>query len=198
MVCYGMIDQLQRHPTFVSKPAEIRVLASAIRQDVLETLDAAGPCTIRDLAGYLNRRVDALYYHVRVLERAGFVTVDRSDTQAVVVSQKRAIQLRYDPSNRENRAAVIAVVRAMLRGSQRGFIRAFKPTIAVVEGRARNLWAGRVKAWLTVDEMAAVNELLKELLSILQEQRDPQGDYPNSSKPALHEFAFVFNPVVVR
>jgi DNA-binding MarR family transcriptional regulator len=188
----GMTKRMQRFRTFVGKPSQIRVLASAIRQDVLETVEALGSCTIKELAECLGRRPDALYYHVRVLSRAGFLNVDRTKSEVSVSVAKRAVQLRYDPGNRQNRAAVLAVVRAMLRGSQRGFARGFNES-AVVTGPGRTLWAARVKAYLTPSQLAKANRLIEEMLALFQERTTSKAEGLE-----LQEFTILLNPAANR
>ena len=174
----------RRATSVVEKPAQIRVLASTARQDVLETVEARGRCTIRELARCLRRRPDALYYHLRVLQRAGFLDVVREEGESVLSVRRRAVQLEYEPENARNRAAVLAVVAAMVRGSERGFERGFNSR-ATVSGPARNLWAGRVKGSLTKDQLATINELIESLLAEFQ-SRGGQGE--------MVELTFLMNP----
>jgi DNA-binding transcriptional ArsR family regulator len=178
----------QRYKTIVSSPANIRTLASSTRQDVLEVVEALGICTVTEVANVLRRRPDALYYHVRVLVKAGFLASERENGELQVRVSKRAVQLRYDPSSSRNRAAVIAVVRAILRGSERSFRRGFTPRTAVVEGPARNLWAGRVKGLLTDEELSEVNQHIEDLLATFQQRS------PARKSAKLTELAFVLSP----
>jgi DNA-binding transcriptional ArsR family regulator len=185
-----METRIQRQPTYVTKASDIRALASAIRQDLLEAIEARGPLKVKDLASIVRRRPDALYYHLRVLNRAGFIEIDRSLTEPMISTRKRAVQLVYEPANRPHKAAVIAVVRAMVRASLRNFIKAFMPKTAVVEGPARNLWAGRVHGTLTRAELEEVNETLESLLAVFQTRKENRVD-----EAPLHEFTFVLAPL---
>ena len=57
----------------ISSPRQILVLASPVRQDILDTVAAAGPCSVADLARLLGMPADGLYYHIRSLSLAGLL-----------------------------------------------------------------------------------------------------------------------------
>jgi predicted transcriptional regulator len=161
----------------IKSPRQIRALASAVRQDIVDALASAGPCTIRELAGLLGRRPDALYYHLRVLSEVGliaqFASEGKGESGATVDLLSRPLHLHYDLSNRSNREGVCRVVGAMARSAQRNFRRAFRPGEAEVEGPTRDLWAGRCQGWLSEEDMREVNQLLSRILSIVRARHTP-------------------------
>ena len=53
----------------------LEALASPARLEVVEGLQVVGPSSVAELARRLGRAADALYYHLRELERAGVVEV---------------------------------------------------------------------------------------------------------------------------
>ena len=53
--------------------AALRCLSSPTRIDIIGAMRALGPLSIRELATYLSRSPDGLYYHVRHMVRAGLV-----------------------------------------------------------------------------------------------------------------------------
>src|SRR5262245_53730502 len=63
----------QRRFVPIDRPAQLQALASPVGQELLDGLDAAGPCAISDLAARLGRAPDSLYFHVRELVRVGLV-----------------------------------------------------------------------------------------------------------------------------
>jgi DNA-binding transcriptional ArsR family regulator len=187
--------------------AQIRLLASATRQEIVDVLEVTGPCTIRALAAHLGRRPDALYYHIRLL-RAGGLVVAVDDAQAldrrlarpeaVYDVALRPLSLAYEPADARNRASVGAVVGTMLRTTERRFARAFRPGVATVAGEARNLWAGRAQGWLSPDDLRTVNQHVAAILTLLRRRRAASGAYAHAGDPAegaaLQEFTFVLAP----
>ena len=171
----------------LSELQAIRALASPVRQAIVDTLEAIGPCSVAELADVLDSPADGLYYHLRILAARGLVTGGRSPGAArgevVFDVAQRPTRLRYDPGDRANAAAVTRVVASMLRDALRAFRAAFRPG-AVVEGPARTLWAGRRTAWLTEEEVVEVNARLESLVGYLTERR--------TRKPAGRLFAFTF------
>ena len=119
----------------------------------------------------MGRRPDSLYYHVRKLSAAGLL-VDRGirgsgrRAEAVYDIPGRPLRLAYDPSDPENVRAVSRVVASMLRSANRDFRGGFRPDLAVVEGDGRNLWAARMKGWLSDDDLAELNTLLNRILEV--------------------------------
>src|SRR6187402_212726 len=57
----------------VREARQIEALASGARQELVDALQTLGPCSIADLGAHLGRASDSLYYHVRLLARAGLV-----------------------------------------------------------------------------------------------------------------------------
>lgn len=71
-----------RRPYVIRELKQIRALASALRQDIVDGVEAIGPCAISELAVLLRRPPHALYYHVRRLVRLGLLT--QGDRKSVV------------------------------------------------------------------------------------------------------------------
>jgi DNA-binding transcriptional ArsR family regulator len=161
----------------ISAPRQIRALASPARQDIVDALEAAGPCSVRELADLIGRPADALYYHLKVLRRVGLLSqvasAGSADPGAVVDVTLRPLSLRYELASRTNRDGVCRVVGGMVRCAERDFRRAFKPGHAEVSGPGRDLWAGRCQAWLTDEENQQVNRLLSRILSIMRARQKP-------------------------
>ena len=65
----------------ISSPRQIRALISPVRQDIVDTVEAAGPCSVADLACLLGMPADGLYYHIRCLTRAGLLKAVNSKSQ---------------------------------------------------------------------------------------------------------------------
>jgi DNA-binding transcriptional ArsR family regulator len=176
----------------IAKLSQIRALASPVRQAIVDALEAAGPCSVAELAGLLGRRPDRLYYHVRILVRHGLVEADerRSGSgraEAVYDLPGRPTRLRYAPEERGNATAVTKVVASMLRSALRSFRRSLRPN-AVVAGPQREVWASRRTVWLTPAELAEVNQHLERLLALTGGGKRPRDD------AALFGVTFVLAP----
>ncbi len=161
----------------ISRPAATRALASATRQEIVDALASAGPCTVARLADLLGRRPDALYFHLRALERVGLVLVKSEEknghhTAVVYAIPGSAVRLDYEAGPRPDLARI---VRHALRLSLREFERECLAKRPIGEGPARRLWGGRVMGWVTDAQLARINALLHELHSILREARPGEG-----------------------
>lgn len=167
----------------VDKPAQIRALASTTRQEIVDTVQALGRASVPELAVHLGRRADALYYHVRALRKAKLlVPVDSRrrgrHVEAVYASPEpdKRLMLRYRPGESAASRALRQVVASMLRAARREFDAAIVRSDCVVEGPQRELWAGRVKGWLSAAELARCNALLSELAGLLSSPRSRERD----------------------
>lgn len=174
---------------------QIRSLASAIRQDIVDAVAANGPVTIAELADQLGRPADSLYHHVRHLVLRRLLTTGSSERgigrPAVLLDVPgRPMRIHYDLSSRKCAAAVLRVVGTMLGSAKRGFSRAFHPELAMVSGPRRNLWAARYQCWLTPKDLEEVNTLLKRLGALML-----RGARRRTRASRLHEFTYVLSPV---
>ena len=157
------------HP--ISDPRQIAALASPARQEVVDGLQALGPCSIAELGANLGRAPDSLYYHVRALEKLGLVVRAGQRTSGArpeaLYDVPGKLALDHEPGTKRERELLASLVAAALRSGARDFRRALD------EGRAqhrrsaqRNAWGGRVKGWLTADELAEVRAHLEALTEL--------------------------------
>ncbi|TMQ08185.1 MAG: helix-turn-helix transcriptional regulator [Deltaproteobacteria bacterium] len=184
----------------ITDPAAITVLASPVRQELFDTLEAlGGVATIAELAEQLGRPADGLYYHVELLRRAGLLAVapdgrsraGRSERRyRLPVRSGRPIGLGYRPRDARNVAAVRSLVGGMLRIARRDFDRALAGDV-VVDGPHRELWAARGTGWVSDAELAQINRLLSRLSQLL---RRPRG----AARHRLISLCFVLAPMTAR
>lgn len=181
----------------IRRPEQIRALRSPVRQEIVDTVQSLGVCSVADVARELGRHADGLYYHVKILLRVGLLESagtrrdrGRREARYVTRSPECPMRLHYEPDDPANADAVLGVVASMLRMSERDFAGAYRPD-AVTEGPQRNLWAARVKAWLSGDDLVEVNRLLAELQTIFERGREPGRD-------RLHAITFVLAPLPAR
>lgn len=184
----------------ISDPAAIAAIASPVRQELLDTLEAlGGVATVAELAEQLGRPADGLYYHVEILRRAGlFVAAPRGRSRAgrserryrTPVPSGRKLALVYRPRDPRNAAGLRGVVRGMLRIARRDFERALAGG-ATVNGPQRELWAARVTGWVSDAELAEINRLLVRLSARMRGTR-------GGVRQRLLSLCFVIAPMAAR
>ena len=166
----------------IRTPKQIASLASPLRITLVDTLEAIGPCSIADLARAVDARPDALYYHLRILEKSGVVRREGTIVQTTI-----PLDLVYDASDYRNTQAVTRVVSAILRGALRAFRKGFTRSVRT-SGPRRELWAAQRTARLSAGELEAVNRLLDELLETFGARRHAESD------DRLYSVTFVLTP----
>ena len=181
-------------PYRIRSIAVIRLLASPFRQALLDEVTATGAATVAHLSRRLHRPADRLYYHVRLLERAGLLVAVTAGARhgregARYDVPGRPLLLQYDPASGANRRAVGRVVDAMVRSARHDFRRAMRSRRIRVDGPRRELWAGRVEGILSVRDLEALNAHLAAVLELMQHSRRSRwrGGHP-------FQFTWVLSP----
>ena len=177
----------------ISDPAQVRLLSSPVRQEVVDTLGAlGGEAGIAELSEQLGRPADGLYYHLRALVAGGLVeeTPARNGERRFRLSGTGSapLQLAYDLGTNGNAAELRAFARVMLQVAERDFEHALDVGDAVVAGAGRELWASRSKGWLGREDMLEVNALLVRLSELMSQPKAPGRD-------RLASLAFVLAPI---
>ncbi len=183
-------------PRQIDDPKRIRVLASAVRHEIVDTLSAlGGTVSVAQLAEHLGRHADGLYYHLRLLTRAGLVeevTAEGGERSFRLAGGGTApLRLAYRTERRANVNALETYARGLLKVAQRDFVRALADPEAVASGKRRQLWAARNKGWLSERDLEEVNELLERLCTLTSQQREPGRD-------TLVSLAFSLAPMEAR
>jgi hypothetical protein len=184
----------------IADPSAITVLASPVRQELVDTVEAlGGVASIAELAEELGRPADGLYYHVEILRRAGLLVAATERRGRAGRNERRygtptrggnKLALVYQPRDVRNATAVRGVVGSMLRIARRDFDRALAGDVAV-DGPRRELWAARGTGWVSDAELAEINRLLIQLSGHL---RRPRG----GSRQRLVSLCFILAPMPVR
>jgi DNA-binding transcriptional ArsR family regulator len=165
-------------PGVVERAEDVRVLASPARQEIVDTLEAlGGEAPVAAIAAQLGRPSDALYYHLRLLVRAGLVLELPDDGEGrryrTAVRKGTRLRLRYRPGNTKNARAVADVAGGMLRTAERDFAAAIRDPAVAAEGPLRALWASRMKGWVSEKELAEINALLARIMALLERGKRP-------------------------
>src|SRR5437773_10647780 len=110
----------------IKSPLQSAALASAARQEIVDVLSRMGTVTVAELAAALGRPADALYYHLRVLVRAGLVVPiasgrphGRRDTRFRTIAPE--LHLQYSSADPKRVRSTSAIVSSMLRLGIRDF-----------------------------------------------------------------------------
>lgn len=177
----------------ISRPDQIRALATPARQEIIDALLSSGPTSVSEIAAVLGRPADSLYHHIRILQKKGLVVaaeVRRRGRRDEVVYDVpgRPMRIDYDLGNRRVSAGIIGAIGAMLRIAQRDFNEAVAAGTAAVDGPYRDLWAARLKGWIGRPQLKRINGHLQGICKImLSLKRQPESQ--------LLALAFVIAPL---
>jgi len=177
----------------IQRSEQIEALASPVRQELVDALEVAGPCSIADLAGHLGRAPDSLYYHVRQLESVGLVvrrgshSTGRRDEILYDVPGRR-MQIDTEPRTAREVAGILDLIGSVLRIAHRDLRAAFAAGIVRYRGARRNAWGGRFKGWLTRAELEQVKAHLTAIHELLTRGTRERGG-------ELHAFTWVITPI---
>ncbi len=163
-------------PHLVREKKQLAVLASSIRQEMMDALSQMGAVPVSELATTLGRPADALYYHLRVLKKAGLVLSAGYQGEGVrreelIESVSSDLRLRYEPGKGGNAREIISIIGSMLRLGIRDFRHAFESEGVCVSGPGRELWALRRTGRLMPDEILGVNRAIEELAGAVSKPR---------------------------
>jgi len=180
-------------PRQIDDPKRIRVLASPVRHEIVDTLSAlGGTATVARLAEHLGRHADGLYYHLRLLKKSGLVEeLSSGDGERVfrlAGSGKAPLRLAYRVERGGNGSALETYARGLLKVAQRDFTQALATPGVVASGPRRQLWAARNKGWVSGEDLAEVNSLLERLCTLTSQKLD-------ANREELVSFAFVLAPL---
>jgi hypothetical protein len=151
---------------------QLSALTSPVRRELVEHLQEAGPCSIRELAAQMARPADGLYHHVRRLLKVGVLLkhADRHHgrrTEAVYTLAAPRVAGALEANSPASRRAVTKAATATLRLATAEFAAAVSACkVAAVEG-CPNARVSRQKAWLTPSGLMQVLRLLGRLERLL-------------------------------
>src|SRR6266705_3079755 len=136
--CAAMTTRKPYH--IIRSEKQLAVLAAASRQEIVDVLAEIGSVSVAEIASALGRPADALYFHLRALQRAGLVEKvgyrpHGKRREALFRTVSPELRLRYEPQSAANRRAVTAIVSSMLRLGIRDFRSAFQRADVIVAGK---------------------------------------------------------------
>ncbi len=176
----------------ISSRKQVETLASPIRQEIVDLVQATGPCSIARMGELLGRAADSLYFHIRKLERVGLLihagTQSRGRRAEALYDVPGELFLDYDLKSSPSQERLGRTVAAMLRLAHRDFENACDSKDSVPNGARRNLWGARMKAWLNQRELQEVRGHLEAISRLMSRSRQ-------SRNSRLHAVTFVLNPL---
>jgi predicted transcriptional regulator len=172
---------------------EVALLASPARQEIVDGLQALGPVSLAELGEALGRAPDSLYYHVRMLLKAGLVvprgTRGAGVREEALYDTPGALVIDHEPATPRESEGLMRLVGSALRAAERDLRAAFEGGLAVYRRVARrNAWGARTKGWLTREELTEARGHLEAVSELLARGRRRRG-------ASLHTITFVLAPV---
>ncbi len=180
-------------PRAIADPELVRLLASPVRQELVDTLAAlGGTASVATLAEQLGRPADGLYHHMRLLASAGLVEASDGDAGGErlyrLIGDGAPIRLAYRRGPGGNTDALRHFARALLHVAASDFDAAVDRPGVALSGPRRELWASRTTGWLSDGDLVEVNHLLERLGALLSQ---PKSD----DRSRLMSLAFAFAPL---
>jgi DNA-binding transcriptional ArsR family regulator len=166
----------------IDDPELIMVLASPVRQEIVDTLAALdGEASAAELAAQLGRHADGLYYHLKVLCKSGLVVEaggrgEEERRYRLAGDAAQPLRLAYRTGSAPHAAALRKFAHGLLQVAEKDFGDALDMPGVVTGGASRQLWAARNKAWLSRDELGEVNGLLERLCELMSQPRTAERD----------------------
>jgi DNA-binding transcriptional ArsR family regulator len=164
-------------PRAISEPRHVRLLASPVRHEIVDTLSAlGGTASVAALAEQLGRHADGLYYHLRLLCRAGLVEEIEREPRGgrrfrLAGTGKAPLRLAYRAGIGGNAPALSSYAHGLLQVAERDFARALRMPGVAMSGPRRELWAARNKGWVGAADLAEINRLLERLCDLTSRPR---------------------------
>ena len=171
----------RRRRVDLSRPDQLEALASPVRHQLHQTLDAIGPCSVRELAARMGREPEALYYHLRPMLKAGIVVETgkrQARRRAEAVYDVAGRPLRIDPGVTTPRflKAIVASATARLRLAERCLRQTIFSSRAHRQGPQRSFRIEQNNVRLTKASLKELNSRIDEMVAFLREHDDPDAE----------------------
>lgn len=173
---------MSREPVhLVRSPAAWMTLVAPARSEIVEVLRLLGPCSAAEIAATLDRPADALYRHIDVLKREGFVRdvglrkAGRNAEQIFdVVAEDFVIDFAGGPEGPGSAAENKAIFK-----TASSFLKAMGRTVrdtAAARGldpraETRNISINYELSWLTPEKFLEVRALIRRLKALMDESK---------------------------
>ena len=161
----------------ISAPEDIALLASGVRQELVDTLAAmGGEASVSELSNELGRPMDGLYYDLDLLRKGGMVqekTSPDSGERRFRLAGAKGVPLRmvYKPSVTGVTLALTKFSQQLLHVAAQDFAAALALPDVPLSGPSRQLWISRNKGWVSNTDLEEVNALLLRLGQLTSQSR---------------------------
>lgn len=178
----------------ISAPEDIALLASGVRQELVDTLAAiGGEASASELANELGRPMDGLYYHLELLRKGGLVlevTCVDSGERRFRLASGYGVPLRivYKPNVPGVSPALNKFSQQLLHIAGQDFSAALELPGVRLSGPRRELWISRNKGWVSNTDLEEINALLLRLGQLASQSRSDE-------RAHLVSLAFCLAPV---
>ncbi|MGD8450540.1 MAG: helix-turn-helix domain-containing protein [Phycisphaerae bacterium] len=177
-------------PLVLRRPAQVAALASPVRTRIVDVLAGEGSASVRELAAALGRPAEALYYHIRVLERHGLLVQHgkrQHKRRHETVYGLPAPRLLLDRSQRSPRYldAVAKSCATLLRATARDYNAALHAVGDDSPPSPDTLSVRRLVANLDRAGQRQLNDLLRQIDALFRRYQDRPGDQAQSLTIAL-------------
>lgn len=173
----GASNQKSLKVYWITRKDQLRVLASAIRLDILDRLGAQGPMSVKQLAASTGKNATPIYHHLDQLQKVGLVRrASASETRGrpavVYEAPGELIRLARAPTIPANRRPMARIGHIAASQAGKDYALGFKSEHWQLDGPARNHWFFRCVMRPSPQRLAKINALLDEL-SVLIWTPDP-------------------------
>ena len=169
----------------LKRPSQLESVSHPLRLEILEALQRSGPDSVAGVARALDRRANALAYHVRLLEKEGVVVrVGERRTgrrpEALYAPAAERIALAVNPKSPALIRAAARSSAAVLRMTQREVSRALERSHAGGPDKITRPMGRRQKTWLTEADVGWVHRKLGEIDRYLEKCHARKRGRPHS------------------
>ncbi len=162
----------------ISTVEQMEALASPVRQQIHVAMEMLGSCSVNELAHWMHRVPETLYYHVRMMEAVGILeiaTTRNSGSRTETVFRLKGKRVRVDPKVHSPRflKAMGKGCASFLRFAQRCFERGLERGAERTSGPRRSLRIEQSMVRLSPKDLAEMNRRLDGLQKFLAKADDP-------------------------
>ncbi|MEM1424922.1 MAG: helix-turn-helix domain-containing protein [Planctomycetota bacterium] len=185
-----------RPPTLdITDPEVWKLLMSPVRIEIAESLASFGPCSVREVAEFLDRPADTLYRHIGLLEGAGLV-VDAGVRRGARNSE-RLIDLAADdfrpafdaPGGEGEREAIVRTVDTVTKTTQRMVRELGERERFRLDDGDRNIVISWEIGWLSPDDVHEAHAIIRRLKELMDRGKDEREGRPFVSLSLLSEIS---------
>jgi predicted transcriptional regulator len=164
--------QKARKTYWITRKDQLRVLASAIRLDILDRLGAQGPLSVKQLAAATGKNATPIYHHLERLQKVGLVRqASASETRGrpavVYEAPGELIRLARAPTLPANRRPMARIGHIAASQAGKDYALGFKFDEWRLDGPARNHWFFRCVMQPSSQRLAKINALLDQLAVLI-------------------------------